>query len=780
MTRGAPATQRNDWLACAAIAGLVASVFARTAGHEFVALDDHVYLTENPVVQRGLSLEGARWAMTTGTASNWHPLTWLSHMVDWQVFGAWAGGHHLVSFALHAGNACLVYFVLRTILTLARASAGNRDSNNPAIKKGKAEARPAQSIYDRADFWIALMVAAVYAVHPLRVESVAWASERKDVLCSLFWWSAVLFYLRSFAAGDGGPTVLRRLFVAALLAIGLLAKPMLVSLPAVLMLLDVWPLRRLEGGQRTKGLSLTWPLAVREALAKWPLWLLVMVSSVVTFQVQRAGGAVLEAERYPLGVKLAVVLHAYAKYLEQTVLPLGLCAFYPIPVRELAPQGLAYGPAIVSAAVLTAVTAVCVGQAGRRPYLLVGWLWYLVTLIPVIGLVKVVDPFHADRYTYLPQFGLLLWAACAVQELLRGRPRLARPLAALGAGTLALLAVLCYRQVGTWRDTETLARRALAVTSENHMAHYLLGTALARRDEKRPAMEQFDLALRYNPTDFVARFDLATYQLEYGLVDQAERNMRLVVQDRPNFAQGHVGLAAALGKRRAHVEVLAALDAALQLDDRLATAHVGRGDVLMALQRPREAADAYARAAALRSSHHDLPSDDWTVKQAEALVRSDQAAAAEKLLQAHLAEPDHATAELRGRASYLLGLAQATLQRPREAATTWKRALDELPWRVDTANDLAWLLATSPDATLHDGPLAARIAGEMCSRINPTPAALLDTLAAAQAAAGDFAGALATADRALREVGEDHELARQLSQRRALYEQKQAYREGAK
>lgn len=787
MTPAGDDHRTRDWAACAALALLVVAVFGRIVGHEFVALDDHVYLTENAHVQQGLSVEGVRWAFTTGTASNWHPLTWLSHMLDWQLFGAWAGGHHLVNAALHAVNVGLLWVVLRNLLAWSTRGESLPAERLSVATDKKRPVRSPRSVDNAAattlarpdaglDFWIACAAAALYAVHPLRVESVAWASERKDVLCGVFWWLALLVYLRGADCGPRRPARRSRLAVAALLGIGLLAKPMLVTLPAVLVLLDGWPLRRCNAGAGPRGAQRTWIEWGKRALEKWPLWLLVAASSVVTYQVQRAGGAVLEADRYPLGAKLAVVLHAYAKYLEQTIWPRGLCAFYPIPVREVGGQGLSYPPAIVSGLLLVAVSALCFWQRRKRPYLLVGWLWYLVTLAPVIGLVKVGDQYHADRYTYVPQFGLLLWLTFGARELLQRRPGWTRPLATAATATTVALAAICFQQAGTWRNTETLARHALAVTRENHMAHYLLGTALARDNDKTQAMEQFQLALRYNPTDFVARFDLATFQLERGEYDLAEENLQQIVADRPHFPQAHVGLAAVYAKRREHAHVLAELDAALKLDRRHAAAHLGRGDVLMALGRPAEAADAYAEAAALGAKEIEL-----TVKHAEALVRGNRAAQAEPLLQTYTKQAGDATPELRGRASYLLGLAQQALGRSREAAATWGAALEGTAWRVETANDLAWLLATTDDEPLRDGGRAVAIAQAMCAKIQPTPPALLDTLAAAQAAVGDFQGALATVKRALADPAatSDASLTEQLRQRAAQYERSEPYREQA-
>lgn len=780
------ANGRKQWLACLALVGLVAAVFGRAAGQGFVNIDDHDYLSKNLHVQQGLTVESVRWAFTTGAASNWHPLTWLSHMVDWQLFGPWAGGHHLVSIGIHAVNACLAFICLQRLLSfgaldgrtpLPRSDSPQvADGKKPPPRPGVTTARvsvDAPSFQgtraSRIDFWIALAVAAIYAIHPLRVESVVWASERKDVLSTLFWWLVLLVYVPDVSQADRPISLRRWGAICGLLALGLLAKPMLVTLPAVLVLLDIWPLRRCAGEPNQGAIA----CITRSIMEKWPLWLSVFASSVVTYLVQQAGGAVLGGDRYPLGARLAVVLHSYVKYLTQTVWPVGLCAFYPVPLQELAQQGLAYRPALAAAACLSAATAVCVWQARQRPYLLVGWLWYVGTLAPVIGLVKVGDQYHADRYTYVPQFGLLLALAFGVQELLRRSMKWAWPVAATAAAFALSLAGLCYQQVGTWRDTETLARHALNVTQRNHIAHYLLGVVMAQRGEKRHAMEQFEQALRHNSNYFVARLDLALFQVEFKEFEIAEKNLRIITKQWPRLAPPHQALAAICAKHNDFSQALDELDAALSLDPQFAMAHLGRGDVLMTLDRPAEAAAAYGQALDLGS-----PNPELVVKRAEALGRCAQAAQAEALLRPYLAAGQMVTPELQGRASYLLGLMVLQQRRPAEAAAIWDRALAEFPWRVETANDLAWLLAAGADASLHDGSRALELAQQCCTKVQPT-AALLDTLAAAQARAGDFAAAVATIDRALADpsAAKDAELAAALRERRLLYGQRQAYEE---
>src|SRR5438093_6101777 len=363
-----------------AIAGLVVlgtlAVFAPALRHGFVNYDDPEYVTENPRVRAGLSWAGLGWAFAAPHAANWHPLTWLSHMLDAQLFGLAPAGHHASSVLLHAASAALLFGVL----------------------EGTTGAP-----------WPSAFVAATFALHPLRVESVAWVSERKDVLAGLCWMLALAAY-RRYVRRRGAAAYL---LVVAAFVLGLLAKPMVVTLPFVLLLLDVWPLRR--------------PWNVRLLWEKVPLFLLSAAVSALTVVAQRGAGAMASLESLPLGTRIAEAVVAYGAYLEKAFWPTRLAVFYPhrpLLVAEVA----------TSALVLVVISALALRERRRRPYLLVGWLWYLVVLLPVIGLVKVGEQAMADRFSYLPQIGVLIMVAWAAADAIGSR-------VVLTAGAFVALAV---------------------------------------------------------------------------------------------------------------------------------------------------------------------------------------------------------------------------------------------------------------------------------------------------------------------------------------------------
>ncbi len=429
-------------LAALALAALVWISFGGALRNGFVAFDDDDYVYANPQVAQGLTVAGVGWAFAAGHAANWHPLTWLAHMADVELFGLNPAGHHFTSLLLHAANAILLFLVLRGLT---------------------------------GRFWPALWAAALWAVHPLRTESVVWISERKDVLSTFFGLLALGAYGRAAPRGRLGWT-------APFFALSLMAKPTWVTLPFVLLLLDVWPLGRRPAEPWRK-----------LAAEKGPLFLLAALACVVTFWVQRESGAVQSFEHYAPGQRLANAAVAVADYLRAVVWPFGLAAFYPHPGGNLAPG--AVGGAL---ALLLALTVLAVAGARRRPWGAVGWLWFLGTLVPMLGLVQVGGAARADRYTYLPQIGLMValaWGVDAAVARRGGRTSLAALAGALVLG----LALLARGQTATWRDSETLFRRALATTAGNAVAHYNLAGCLWAAGRKAEALEHFEAALVFKP-----------------------------------------------------------------------------------------------------------------------------------------------------------------------------------------------------------------------------------------------------------------------------------------
>ena len=498
----------REWLAAVALAVLTVAVFAPPLRHApFIAYDDPLYVTANPHVRTGISWDNTKWAFANGGyAANWHPLTWLSHQLDAQLFGPDdPRGPHGVNVLLHALCAGVL------CVTLARLTGA---------------------------FWPSVVAATLFAVHPLRVESVAWVSERKDLLCALFFLltiAAYAWYVRL--------TSWRRYAVVALLTVlALLSKPMAVTLPCVLLLLDFWPL----GRWRYEGRRAIRPLV----LEKLPLFAIVTAVAVVTMLVQSGGGAVRMSEKYALGNRLANAAVSYVRYVVKTFWPADLAVFYPHPGTW--PAGVVIG----SAALLVVVTALALWAARRRPYVIVGWLWFLGTLVPVIGLVQVGNQSMADRYTYIPGIGLRVAVVWLVADLVERR-RIARGVAiAASAVAVLALAVATRGQLHHWSGgTLSLFRHALAATDPdtNWLAHGYVGSALAERgarpDDLAEAERHFLAARAINPDHPEVHYNLANLLRRLGRADEAIASYRRAVALNPQFAQAWNNLGATYASR---------------------------------------------------------------------------------------------------------------------------------------------------------------------------------------------------------------------------------------
>jgi len=424
------------------------------------SFDDNEYVTQNRWVCGGLRPQGVAWAFTSFDASNWHPLTWLSHMLDVELFGLNPAGHHLVNVLLHAATTALLF----RVLSLAGGA-----------------------------LWPSALVAAVFGLHPLHVESVAWVAERKDVLSTLFLALALLAYVGYQRRRS------RRGYALVVLAFaaGLMAKPMLVSLPFLLLLLDAWPLGRSGSGRRAPGATLaTWTPLVRE---KWPLFALATLSCVVTFLAQARGGTVSSLDAIPLAARVGNALNSYAIYLFKTLWPADLAIYYPYP-----PDGVPAWQLLLAAVLLAVVTAAVLLGGKTRPFLRLGWFWYLITLVPVIGLVQVGSQSMADRYMYVPLIGLAIMAAWGAA----GAPGRTRLLAAAFVLILPPLLLLTRSQVGLWKDSDTVFRHAVQVTSGNWLAHYNLGVTAAQQGRPDEAIEHYLQALRAKPSMVGAHVNL--------------------------------------------------------------------------------------------------------------------------------------------------------------------------------------------------------------------------------------------------------------------------------
>jgi Tfp pilus assembly protein PilF len=451
------------------------------AGNQFISFDDPQYVTENPQVQEGLNREAAIWAFTTSHASNWHPLTWLSLMLDRELFGKNAGGYHWTNVILHLLGGLILF------LALSRMTASP---------------------------WPSGLTAALFLIHPLHVESVAWVAERKDVLCGLFWMLGIWFYARY--AERPGPV--RYLWVLLSFVSGLLSKPMAVTFPFVLLLLDWWPLARTDGGRATWG---------RLLCEKFPLFLLSAAGSMVTFLIQQENQAIAPLSAMPLADRLVNAAVSYAAYLEKTFWPAGLSIFYPY-------HGLpTSGRLVFSLALLILITLISVILRKRRPYLPVGWFWYLGTLFPVIGLVQVGSQAMADRYTYLPLVGIFIMAVWGCKDLLDGSQVRKAIGGIVSAGVLIILVVLTQLQVSHWKDTPTLFGHALRNTERNFMAHHVLAEEMAKAGDLAGTEHHFREAIRIRPAFKQAFNGLGHLLMIQGKQDEAGRFLEKALEIDP-------------------------------------------------------------------------------------------------------------------------------------------------------------------------------------------------------------------------------------------------------
>jgi tetratricopeptide (TPR) repeat protein len=530
-------------------------VFLPAGGFRFVNFDDTDYITENPVVKHGLTPAGVAWAFTGYHVSNWHPVTWLSHMADCSLFGLNAGAHHFVNVLFHAANAALL-FVLLWRLTQR--------------------------------LWPSALVAALFAWHPLHVESVAWISERKDVLSTFFALLAMLSYAK-YAQEN-----CRRSFWFALIffALGLMSKPMLVTLPFVLLLLDYWPLGRLrdaECGMRN---------FQRLVVEKIPFLALAAVSCVLTFLAQRSGESVVALDSVSLGYRLENAPLAAAGYVQKIFWPAGLCAIYPLPDKIPAL------PVALSVAVLLLISAAAWRWRGSRPYFITGWLWFLGTLVPVIGLVQVGGQAMADRYTYLPAIGFFI-ALVFLGNDFAGRLQMPKIIRFGFAGLVSLACILATEnQLQFWRDSETLFRRAIAVTENNDIALINLGVALDVQGRFDEALAVYHQAERSGSRHFEVHNNLGNVLGLLGRHAEALAEYREAIRHRPDNPKFHNGAGTELAALGRWDEALAEFSEAAALNPNYAAPHVEAAKVLFKLGRDAEGLDEFQAAVRIEPDNY--------------------------------------------------------------------------------------------------------------------------------------------------------------------------------
>jgi len=655
-----PVWRNAPWLTlavCAALGALVLAVFAQTRHFEFINLDDSEYVSSNPMVIDGLTWGGVVSAFIRFHASNWHPLTWISHMVDCQLFGLNPAGHHLSNVAIHGAAVVLLFLALAEMTGC---------------------------------FWRSAFVAAVFAIHPLRAESVAWVSERKDILSGFFFVLTLWAYARHVRRPGHAPARFVSATVVACFIAGLLCKPMLVTVPFLLLLLDYWPLNRVEAG-------FDWSGVRRLAFEKAPLFLLSGASCIVTLFAQR--GAMLDVRTVPLWVRMGNVFVAIAAYLRQTFWPTGMALLYPYP-RVLQPA-----ETILAVLAIALITSTALWGWKKQPWLIVGWFWFLGMLFPVLGIVQVGMQARADRYTYLPQIGLCIAVAWTVAEL-SGRLPLRRWLLAGAAGVLVVaLAVAAHPQTSHWRDSESVWSQSVSVTRDNYMAYGALGTALLRKGRPKEAIFRLRQALAINPTFTKAAVELDNALLLSGRVNEAIAHLRKMVAEHPTDATAHSYLGRALETGGLHDEAILHGRKALELQPGLPEA-----DGLLAV------------------ALFEKGKIDESVAHCRAAIRSMPTRA---LLHSILAD----------------GLvAQKHLG---EALSQYDEALRLQPGIPKVRNNIAWILATAPDAAIRNGPKAVELA-EAANRVaNGADPDVLSTLAAAYAETGRFVEATAVAQKAL-------------------------------
>ncbi len=523
--------------------GLVAitlAIYAQVIRHQFIYLDDMPYIRDNRMVNRGLTLSGIVWAFTTFYAANWHPLTWIAHMIDCQLFGLNPGAHLFVQVLIHSANAALVFWFLR------RATGG----------PGRA-----------GSIWPSAIVAALFALHPLHVESVAWAAERKDTLSTFFGLLSLIAYVRYAES----PSWKRYVLVAVLLALGLMAKPMLVTWPFVMLLIDYWPLRRFSTARvedhRSEVRSAVGRIrrgesqksAGRLFIEKIPLFVLAGFSSVMTFVAQSRGGAVRAFVDMPVSVRLANAIITYAKYLWHTFWPHNLAFYYPY-------TNINVWHVLLAAVILITISALCLSQRRGRPFLIVGWLWFLGTLVPVIGIVQVGGQSMADRYHYIPSIGLFTALVFGVADVVGRRRPLCLGASAAAGVALVALAGLTFRQIQLWRDTFTLFEHSLRIAPGSLAIEYNLGLAFSDIGKNEEAVEHLEKALALDPNFALALYSMGLTRAKQGRFTEAIPFYERAIRSEPKLPPAHAGLGMALAAQRKTESATMELREAARLD----------------------------------------------------------------------------------------------------------------------------------------------------------------------------------------------------------------------
>jgi Flp pilus assembly protein TadD len=627
-----------------ALALVTLAVYWPVSRHEFINLDDQEYITFNPHVISGLTLTNVAWAFKTTEAANWHPLTWISHMADCSLYGVKPAGHHLTNLFFHIADTLLLFLLLMQLT---------------------------------GALWRSFFVAAFFAWHPLHVESVAWAAERKDVLSAFFWMLTLIAYVRYATLSKIQNPKSKVFYVLALFlfACGLMSKPMVVTLPFVLLLLDFWPLKRMANGE--------WRTANIKTLLveKIPFFALAIAGSVVTYVVQKSAGAVWSAGAVPFQSHLANALLSYIRYISKTFCPVNMAVLYPY--HSHFSTGLAVGAALV----LAFWTGLFLWRARQNPYLIVGWLWFLGTLVPAIGLVQVGSQSMADRYMYLPSIGLFIIVTWGLNDFLNSRPQWRKPVVCAGGLALAGCLVCTGVQLGYWQNSIKLFRHTIEVTTYNYSVFNALGGALEEAGQKDEALlcyaESVQIEDHYPP----AQYNLGMALLSRGAFDKACEHLSVAVKLVPEDAGARYSYGTALMNDGKLDAAAAQLTEAIRLRADFPDAQTRLAMVCLKQNKPDDAIAHFSDAAQLR------PNDpDTRFNLGLALLDNHQPdKAATQFSEEARLTPNET------KAHYRLAQALSQQNKPREAVVQYREALRLTPDFPDAKKELDEILAAHPE-----------------------------------------------------------------------------------
>lgn len=682
---------RPELLVCLFLVISILCVYWQVKNFPFVNYDDRQYVTANHYVQAGLTIESIKWSFTAMHASNWHPLTWLSHMLDCQIYGMNPGQHHLTNVLFHILNTLLLFLVFKRMT---------------------------------GDLWQSGFVAALFALHPLHVESVAWVAERKDVLSTFFWILTLWSYTRYVERSEFG----RYLPVLLFFILGLMSKPMLVTLPFILLLLDYWPLHRFQlGSSGDKNYTIKNPFWYGLVLEKIPLFLLSAASSIGTYLVQKSSGAVNSLAAIPFHDRIANAMVSYVSYIGKMIWPHNLAVLYPyresILLWKVAGAGL----------LLIVVSVIAFRMKRTKPYLAVGWLWYIGTLVPVIGIVQVGVQAMADRYTYVPLIGIFIIIAWGVPDILV-RLRHKRIILAIStAFVLSAFMVCTFFQVKNWENSITLFEHALNVTVENSVAHINLGEALSGQGKIDAAVKHYYEALRIKPNLAAPHLNLGVALKESGNLNEAMDHFSKVLGLKSDCAEAHYELGDTLNRKGDFAGAIEHYQEAVRIKPDYAKVYNNLGVILARQNKDKEAIVHFYKALRIDSAYTG--------------------------------------------AYYNLGKIFANQGKIEDAIFNYRKTLHFSPENTQALYNLSWILATHKNKEFRNGEEAVRLAERLCKITQYQQPLALDALAAANAETGRFDDAVSTAEKALKLALQQgpEVLAVGLKKRLNLYRQRRPY-----